>query len=121
MQRLRSVFIGVATLLVPAVQAEALTLEVKQAEVGEEHGKPAVYFVLTGQSARTFWEFSKKNLPKRVIFSVDGRVIMKIWIVQELSAGRGVLEVESVNKAVALAMRLNSGKATLEVEEDDSQ
>jgi preprotein translocase subunit SecD len=121
MQILRSVFIGVATLLVPAVEAKALTLEVKEAEVGEEHGKPAVYFVLTGQSARTFWEFSKKNLPKRVIFSVNGRDIMKIWIVQELSAGRGVLEVESVNEAVALAILLNSGKATLEVEEDGSQ
>jgi preprotein translocase subunit SecD len=121
MQRLRSLFIGVATLLVPAMQAKALTLEVKEAEVGEEHGKPAVYFVLTGQSARSFWEFSKMNLPKRVIFRVDGRDIMKIWIVQELSAGRGVLEVESVNEAVALAIRLNSGKATLEVEEDYSQ
>jgi preprotein translocase subunit SecD len=115
---LRSVFIGAATLLVPAVQAKALTLEVKEAEVGEEHGKPAVYFELAEQSARTFWEFSKKNLPKRVIFRVDGRDIMKIWIVQELFAGRGVLEVESVNEAVALAIRLNSGKAALEVEED---
>ena len=121
MRRLRSVFIGVATLLVSAVQAEALTLEVKEAEVGEEHGKPAVYFVLTGQSTRTFWEFSKENLPKRVIFRVDGRDIMKIWIIQELSAGRGVLYVESVNEAVALAIRLTSGKSTLEVEEEDSQ
>jgi hypothetical protein len=75
MQRLRSLFIGVATLVVPAVQAKALTLEVKEAEVGEEHAKPAVFFLLTGQSARTFWEFSK--LPKRVIFRVDGRDIMK--------------------------------------------
>ncbi|HEY2533623.1 MAG TPA: hypothetical protein VGJ20_37800 [Xanthobacteraceae bacterium] len=121
MRILRPVFISVATLIVPAVQAKALTLEVKEAEVGEEHGKPAVYFVLTGQSARTFWEFSKTNLPKRVIFRVDGRDIMKIWIVQELSAGRGVLEVESLNEATALAMGLNSGKATLEVEEDGSR
>ena len=121
MQILRTVFIGVATLLALAVQAKALTLEVKEAEVGEERGKPVVHFVLTTQSTRTFWEFSKRNLPKRVIFSVDGREIMKIWIVQELSAGRGVLEVGSVNDAVALAMRLNSGKAILEVEEDGSQ
>jgi hypothetical protein len=56
-----------------------------------------------------------------VIFRVDGRDIMKIWIIQELSAGRGVLYVESVNEAVALAIRLTSGKSTLEVEEEDSQ
>jgi len=121
MQILRSVFIGIATLPALAVQAKALTLEVREAEVGEEHGKPAVYFVLTGPSARTFWEFSKTNLPKRVIFRLDGRDIMKIWIVQELSAGRGVLEVGSMNEAVALAIRLNSGKPGFEVEEDGSQ
>ncbi|HEY2528596.1 MAG TPA: hypothetical protein VGJ20_11725 [Xanthobacteraceae bacterium] len=101
------------------MQAKALALEVKEAEGGEEHGKPAVYFVLTAQSARTFWEFSKSNLPKRVIFRVDGRDVMEIWIVQELSAGRGVLEVKSVNEAVSLAIRLRSGKAILEVAEVD--
>jgi preprotein translocase subunit SecD len=121
MQILGAAFIGVAILLVPAVQAKALTLDVKAAEVGEERGGPAVYFALTGQSARTLQEFSKKNLPKRVIFRVDGRDVMKIWIVQELSAGTGVLKVESENEAIALAIRLNSGKATLEVEEDISQ
>jgi preprotein translocase subunit SecD len=121
MQILGPAFIAVATLLVPAVQAKALTLEVKAAEVGEEHGEPSVYFVLTGQSARALQEFSKKNLPKRVIFRADGGDVMKTGVVQALSSGTGVLKVESENEAVALTIRLNSGKATLEVEEDISQ
>jgi preprotein translocase subunit SecD len=121
MQMLGPVFIAVTTLLAPAVQAKALTLQVNAAEVGEEQGQPAVYFVLTRQSARTLQEFSRKNLPKRVIFRVDGHDVTKIWIVQELSAGTGALKVESENEAIALAIRLNSGKATFDVEEDISQ
>ncbi len=98
--------------------AETLKLEVKEAEVGEHwiSGKPTVEFVLTGQSAHTFWKFSKRNINKLVIFRVNGRDVMNIWIVQELPAERGALEVESVNEAIALAKRLNSGKAVLEVE-----
>jgi len=101
-------------------QAEALKLEVEEANIGEHWatGKPTVNFELTEQSARALWEFSKKNLDKPAIFRVDGHDVMKVWIKQELTAGRGVLEVESVNEAIALAKRLNSGKAILEVEED---
>src|SRR5499427_8119435 len=101
-------------------QAEALKLEVEEATVGEHwvSGKPTVDFILTEQSARALWEFSKKNIDKRATFRVDGHDVMKVWIKQELAAGRGVLEVESANEAIALAKRLNSGKAILEVEED---
>ena len=118
---IRSVFLGLSALLMPAMgQAEALELEVKEANVGEHWvtGKPTVEFVLTEQSARTLWEFSKKNIDKRAIFRVDGHDVAKVWIIQELTVGRGVLVAESVNEAVALAKRLNSGKAILEVEED---
>ena len=111
----------VVALLVPAMgHAEALKLEVEEATVGEHwvSGKPTVDFILTQQSARALWEFSKKNIDKRAIFRVDGHDVAKVWIIQELTAGRGVLAAESVNEAIALAKRLNSGKAILEVEED---
>ena len=49
---------------------------------------------------------------------MDGHDFGKVWIIQELTAGGGALVAESVNEAIALANRLNSGKAILEVEED---
>ena len=70
------------------------------------------------QSARALCEFSKKNIDRPAIFRVDGHDVAKVWIIQELTAGGGVLAVESVNEAIALAKHLNSGKAILEVEED---
>ena len=121
MRLIRSVFLGLSALLMLAMgQAEALKLEVEEANVGEHWvpGKPTVEFVLTGQSARALWEFSKKNIDKRAIFRVDGHDFGKVWIIQELTAGRGALVAESVNEAIALANRLKSGKAILEVEED---
>ena len=121
MRLIRSVFLGLSVLLMPAMgQAEALKLEVEEANVGEHWvpGKPTVEFILTEQSARALWEFSKKNKDKRAIFRVDGHDVAKVWIIQELTEGRGVLAAESVNDAIALAKRLNSGKAILEVEED---
>jgi preprotein translocase subunit SecD len=121
MRLIPAVFLVVSALLAPAVaQSEAIKLEVKEAKVGEHWvtGKPIVEFVLTDQSAHALWEFSKRNISKPVIFRVDGRDVMKIWIVQELPEGRGALEVGSMNEATALATRLNSGEAVLAVEED---
>jgi len=72
MRLILSVLLGLSALLMPAMgQAEALKLEVKEANVGEHWvtGKPTVEFVLTEQSARTLWEFSKKNIDKRARFS----------------------------------------------------
>jgi hypothetical protein len=84
MRLIPAVFVVVSALLAPAVaQSEAIKLEVKEAKVGEHWvtGKPIVEFVLTDQSAHSLWEFSKRNINKPVIFRVDGRDVMKIWIV----------------------------------------
>jgi preprotein translocase subunit SecD len=119
----RTVIVGAGILLMTSIaQAEPLKLEVKEAKAAEHWvtGRPTVEFALTERSAREFWEFSKKNIEKRMIFRVDGRDVTQVWIMQELPAGRGVLDAQSPDEAAALAKLLMSGEAVFEVIEDQS-
>ncbi len=58
MRSVRWVGVCLASVLLSAVAiAGPLKLEVKEAEAGDHLQQHAVYFTLTAQSARAFWEF----------------------------------------------------------------
>jgi preprotein translocase subunit SecD len=114
-----ALFSVLAISLVPALAlADALNLEVTRADVGEHIGQHAVYIELTRQSAVDYARFTKKNIGNIVVFRVGGNSIQRPKIVSMIANGDVILITKSVNEAVFLAEQLNSGKTSLEVEEE---
>jgi preprotein translocase subunit SecD len=113
---MRLVGIALTAFMVPLVAvAEALKLEIKDAHAD---GQGLIDVEMTDKSARDFFEFTKTNLNKAVIFRIDGREISRPVIRSPIPGGRGLFRDmnRSIEEAIALAERLKSGKADLEVE-----
>jgi len=105
-------FIGVAT-------AEPLLIEIVRAEVGFDQriGQPIISFTMAEASRRLFAEFTRQNVGRAMEVRVDGRVIMTPVIREPIVGGTGqLLGGFSTAEANALAERLSTGNAKIEVE-----
>ena len=109
----------VATMATIAVAiAQPLLLDVQSSGVGYDGGtgEPIVMFRFTTESARLFADFTRNNVGRRMAISVDGRVYTEPIIREPITGGAGQLMGGfSVREAKALASRLSSGAAKVEV------
>ena len=111
-------------LLVSALSAIAqpTQLEVAAASLGFDRrtSEPVVTFRMTPASAKLFAELTSKNVGRPMAIIVDGRVILKTVIREPILGGSGQISGNlTPDDAKALAERLASGKARLEVEVQD--
>jgi preprotein translocase subunit SecD len=108
-------------LAVPA-SAQPIRLEVATASAAFDArtSEPVVSFRLTPESTKVFAELTKKNVGRAMAIIADGRVISKPIIREPIVGGSGQLSGNmTAADAKALAERLASGKARLEVEIQD--
>ena len=79
--------------------------------------EPIVSFKMNAASARAFAELTQRSVGKPMEFRVDGRVVMKSVIREPILGGGGQISGSfSVDEAKAVAERLSSGAAKLELE-----
>jgi hypothetical protein len=74
---------------------------------------------MTDKSRADFFELTGKHINKTVIVRIDGREAARPMIREPVnlqSGGRLILDIMSIEEALALAERLEAGKATLEAE-----
>ena len=108
---------GILVTIATAV-AQPLLLDVQSTGVGYDSTthEPVVFFRLTPASAKLFAEFTSKNVGRRMSISVDGRAYSEPIIREPITGGTGQLMGSlSVREAKALASRLSSGGAKVEV------
>jgi len=102
--------------------AQPLKLEVAAASAGFDlrTNEPVVTFRMTPASAKLFAELTSKSVGRPMALIVDGRVLTKPVIREPIIGGAGQISANlSAADAKALAERLASGKARLEVEVQD--
>jgi preprotein translocase subunit SecD len=104
----------------PGIAAsEPLKVELVSAVAGfdQRTREPIVSFKMNAASARAFAELTQRSVGKPMEFRVDGRVVMKPVIREPILGGGGQISgAFSVDEAKALAERLASGAAKLELE-----
>jgi preprotein translocase subunit SecD len=99
--------------------AEPLALEVAKAAVSVEPrtNQALITFTLKEASRRSFADFTAANVGRTIEIRIDGRVMMKPVIREPITGGIGqVAGSFSAGEAKAIADRLTSGAARLEVE-----
>jgi preprotein translocase subunit SecD len=105
------------TLAIAAAQPLLLEVQTAEAEFDQRTGQPIVTFRLTADSARRFAAFTQNNVGRAAEFRVDGRTLMKPVIREPILGGTGQISASlTVEQAKALAARLSSGNARIEVE-----
>ena len=96
---------------------EALPMTLPRLFEKKRTGEPIVSFKMNAASARAFTDLTTKSVGKPMEFRVDGRVIMKPVIREPILGVTGQISGSfSVDEAKALAERLASGAAKLELE-----
>jgi preprotein translocase subunit SecD len=111
-------------LLVSALPASAqpIKLEVATASLAFDlrTNEPVVSFRLTPDSAKVFSELTAKSVGRPMAIIIDGRVMLKPVIREPITGGTGQISSNlTAADAKALAERLASGKARLEIEVQD--
>ena len=99
--------------------AQPVLLEVQKAEAAFDRrtNEPVVTFWMTDASQKVFAEFTAKHVGRPMALIVDGRVITKPIIREPIIGGQGQIAGNfTVEDAKALAERLSSGKARIEIE-----
>ena len=96
--------------------AAPLSLTVTNAMVGSLSGEPVLLISLSSSSARDFAQFSISHLNQAVAILIDHKVVMKPVIRDPILGGSLEISWESAADCAALAERINTGKATVEVE-----
>jgi len=96
-----------------------LRIEVQKAEAAfdERTKEPVVTITMSPRSGRMFHELTLKNIGRRVILRIDGRVVAEPIIREPIV--RGVVQISgsmTVKDAADLAARLSKGEAKVEIE-----
>lgn len=105
---------------VPAIAiAQPMMLEVVQADAGTDArtNKPVLTFRLTTASARSYAEFTSKNVGRAMEVRVDGRVLVKTVIREPILGGSSQIAGDfTAADARDLADRIAGGGNRIEVE-----
>ncbi len=96
--------------------AEPLQLTVVDAAVRLLSGGPVLLINLSSGSARDFAQFSIGHVNQTVAILIDHKVVMTPLIRDPILGGSLEITCESQADCAALAERLNSGKAIVEVD-----
>jgi hypothetical protein len=96
-----------------------LRIQVEKAEVSaDKHtNEPVVVITMAPQSGRMFHELTLKNIGRRLVLRIDGKVVTEPIIREEIKGG--VVQISgsmTVQDATDLAERLSKGEAKIEVE-----
>ena len=106
-------------LLVPDIAAsETLAIDLVGAslERDQQTGQPVIAIVMTPASGRAFAGLTARNVTKPLEFRVDGRAVMKPVIREPVLGGKVQISGVDADEGRAVAERLSSGAAKLEVE-----
>jgi preprotein translocase subunit SecD len=112
------VAIAATIITIATAIAQPLLLDVQSTGVAYDGGtnEPIVMYRFTPAAARLFADFTRKNVGRRMSISVDGRVYSEPVIREPITGGAGQLMGGfSVREAKALAGRLSSGAAKVEI------
>ncbi|NPA50594.1 MAG: protein translocase subunit SecD [Epsilonproteobacteria bacterium] len=105
---------------IPILDGSMLT----DAQVGfDRNNQPVINFVLNGEGARIFGDFSGKNVGKRMAIVLDNKVYSAPVIRERIGGGRGQISGNfTINEANDIAIALRSGAllAPVHVEEKRS-
>ena len=99
--------------------AEPLSIEIARAQVGFDPrtNEPVISFRMSEASKRVFADFTTKNVGRKVEIRVDGRALMAPVIREPILGGMGQIAAGlKLDEAKALADRLSSGRAKMEIE-----
>ena len=107
----------VASAAVAAAEPIVIEIESAQANFDQRTSEPVVAFKMTAASQRLFGEFTSKNVGRKAEIRVDGRALMAPVIREPILGGSGQIAAGfKLDEAKALADRLSSGRARMEVE-----
>jgi preprotein translocase subunit SecD len=92
---------------IPILDGSMLT----DAKVGfDQNNQPVINFVLNGEGARIFGDFSGKSVGKRMAIVLDGKVYSAPVIRERIGGGRGQISGNfTLNEANDIAIALRSG------------
>ena len=96
-----------------------LRIQVERAEgsLDKVSNEPVVVITMAPRSGRMFHELTLKNIGRRLVLRVDGKVVAEPIIREEIKGG--VVQISgnmTVRDAADLAERLSKGEAKIEVE-----
>jgi preprotein translocase subunit SecD len=112
------VLVVAATFQIATAASEPLLFDVAQAEAAydQRNGEPLVSFRFTPASGQKFAEFTAQNVGRMTELRVDGKVLSRIAIREQITGGSGQISGHfSVQEAKDLAARLSAG-AQIEIE-----
>jgi preprotein translocase subunit SecD len=103
---------------VGAASAQPLQLKLRTAAPAFDlrNGQPMVSVRMTEESARDFARFTTENVGRTLDIRVDGKIVLQPIVREPIWGGAGQIPVANAEEGRALAARLASGAAILEVE-----
>ena len=120
-KELRAVSLAIVAIVACAaglVEAEPLRLQVDGASLAFDvrGGQPLVSIKMAAGSARDFARLTTENVGRKLDILVDGKIVLQPIIREPIWGGAGQIPVANAEDGRALAARLASGAAILEVE-----